>query len=69
MSNLIVIFGILLLNFYLNSEFEFTNIIFGLIGFFIIYPSVQKWKTFFLEFPNLLSLLVNYLNIKKDKGK
>jgi hypothetical protein len=41
---LIVMLGSYLTNFYLTHEFSFTSILFGSIGFIILFPALKKWE-------------------------
>jgi len=43
-ATLIVMTGVYLISFYLKHGFSFISIILGIVGFFVVYPAIQRWE-------------------------
>jgi hypothetical protein len=50
MSIIVVMIGAYFLSFYVINEISFTSIILGVIGILIIYPTIDKWESYFKGF-------------------
>jgi len=52
LATIFVMLGVALISFYVTNPLGILSFILGLLGFFILYPAIKKWKEF--------------LNFKKD---
>ena len=43
-SVIIVMIGASLTNTYLSESFSFKSVMFGIVGFLILYPAIKKWN-------------------------
>jgi hypothetical protein len=43
-STVFVMIGCFLVTFYMKEPFSIVSLFCGLLGFFILYPAVDKWK-------------------------
>jgi len=53
LATIFVMLGVFLVNFYVTHPFGIVTLILGLLGFFILFPAIKRWKEF--------------LNFKKNK--